>query len=196
MEDIVPTIIIIAAIYFLVRWFTSGKSGNNAEGGIRGVTPSMVETVHGAFPHVPIPNIIYSLSRTRSAQATSEEILERGTLQAPPPNFSIPASLLPATTGPVPSTTNTANSATKASSTKNSSLIERYNLSARIPSHKGKEKDVDSGTSTPTSVDSFEDKGKWEDSREKREMGLKERKEKMILEARRRMMEKQSQSTL
>ncbi|WWC68983.1 uncharacterized protein I206_102919 [Kwoniella pini CBS 10737] len=196
MEDIVPTIIIIAAIYFLVRWFTSNKSGDNTQGGIRGVTPSMVETVHGAFPHVPIPNIIYSLSRTRSAQATSEEILERGTLQAPPPNFSIPASLLPASTGPVPVNANSANSTNKSANTKNSSLIDRYNLASRIPSHKGKEKEVDSGTSTPSSVDSFDDKGKWEDSKEKREMGLKERKEKMILEARRRMLEKQSQGTV
>ncbi|WVW79747.1 hypothetical protein I302_101717 [Kwoniella bestiolae CBS 10118] len=200
MEDIIPTIIIIAAIYFLVRWFTGSKSGNDSQGGIRGVTPSMVDTIHGAFPHIPLPNIIYSLSRTRSAQATSEEILESGTLPAPPPNFQIPASLLPSTPSAQTTTTpastgNTSNA--KSPNTKNTSLIDRYNLSSRIPtpSHKGKEKevldDVDSGSSTP--VSEAESK-KWEDTREKREMGLKERKEKMILEARRRMLEKQSQA--
>ncbi|KAK6906930.1 hypothetical protein L486_04349 [Kwoniella mangroviensis CBS 10435] len=203
MEDIIPTIIIIAAIYFLVRWITGSKSGNNTQGGIRGVTPSMVDTIHGAFPHVPLPNIIYSLSRTRSAQATSEEILERGTLPTPPPNFQIPASLLPSTP-PSSTTTTTTNTPSsnngKSQNAKNSSLIDRYNLSSRIPtpSHKGKEKElpdeVDSGASTPVSISETEGKKHWEDTREKREMGLRERKEKMILEARRRMLEKQAQA--
>ena len=48
------------------------------------LTGAQVETVKSAFPDVPAPNIIYSLSRTRSAQRTSEEILERGFL----PNVS------------------------------------------------------------------------------------------------------------
>ncbi|WRT65438.1 uncharacterized protein IL334_002381 [Kwoniella shivajii] len=207
MEDIIPTLIIIGAIYLLVRWFTGSKT-NDSGGGIRGVTRPMVDTVHGAFPHIPIPNIIYSLSRTRSAQATSEEILERGTLPAPPPNFSIPASLLPEiaiTTPTAGNTPQTANTNSK-SSFKNTSLIDRYNLSSRIPSHKGKEREIEpdsptptaSGTSTPSSdvgSKSEEDKMRWEDTKEKRELTLKERKEKMILEARRRLLEKQAQST-
>lgn len=49
-----------------------------------GVRRDMVEAVTSAFPNEPLPNVIYSLSRTRSAQATSEIILERGSL----PNVS------------------------------------------------------------------------------------------------------------
>ncbi|WWC87514.1 uncharacterized protein L201_002404 [Kwoniella dendrophila CBS 6074] len=216
MEDIIPTIIIIAAIYFLIRWFTGSKTGNSADGNIRGVTPAMVDTIHSAFPDIPIPNIIYSLSRTKSAQITSEIILERGILPAPPPNFSIPAALLPVsstTSSSSPSTptinTNNANNAKSSTNSKNTSLIDRYNLTSRIPSsHKGKEKEIDSASSisidsdksstSPISevvVPRTEEKGKWEDSREKRESGLKERKEKMILEARRRMLEKQNKVT-
>lgn len=40
----------------------------------------MVEAVTSAFPDVPVDNVVYSLTRTRSAQSTSEIILERGTL--------------------------------------------------------------------------------------------------------------------
>ncbi|KAK8861343.1 hypothetical protein IAR55_002162 [Kwoniella newhampshirensis] len=199
MEDVLPTLIVIGVIYLLVRWFTGSKTGNNAnEGGIRGVTPAMVETVHSAFPHVPVPNIIYHLSRTRSAQATSEEILERGGLQAPPPTFNIPASLLPSTTPPIPATPAVG---TKPTATKAQSLIDRYNLSSRVPSRKGKERDPSELGSSPTTQASAETvltesegekKSKWEDSREKRETGLKERKERMILEARRRLLEKQA----
>lgn len=54
-------------------------------------------------------------------------------------------------------------------------MIDRYNLSSRLPSHKGKEK----AEGETAQIDN-----KWEESKEKRELGLKERKEKMILEAR------------
>ncbi|WVF66811.1 hypothetical protein IAT40_001553 [Kwoniella sp. CBS 6097] len=239
MEDILPTLIIIGVVYLLVRWLSGSKSGNNAaEGGIRGVTPAMVETVHSAFPDIPLPNIIYHLSRSRSAQTTSEVILERGFLPAPPPNFNIPASLLPTTTTPIanPSAASTANSSNSKAATpvKASSLIDRYNLSARlststsnsspspspVPSLKGKEVDPiekngnglpGAGAETPSDTASIHERPStpgtpgstasgasgagWETTREKREMGLKERKERMILEARRRMLEKQARET-
>ncbi|OWZ26577.1 hypothetical protein C356_06908 [Cryptococcus neoformans c45] len=183
MEDIIATIILISAVYFFVKWLIGTKPGNTSDGGIRGVTPSMVETVHSAFPHVPVPNIVYHLSRTRSAQATSEEILERGVLPPPPPTFNIPASLIPTAT-PQPAPTPFSNNANnKASNAKTQSLIDRYNLSSRLPSHKGKEK----AEGEPAEIDN-----KWEESKEKRELGLKERKERMILEARKRMLEKQA----
>ncbi|ODO06274.1 hypothetical protein L198_01506 [Cryptococcus wingfieldii CBS 7118] len=190
MEDIIATLIIVTAVYFAIRWLIGGKSSGTAEGGIRGVTPAMVETVHSAFPDIPVPNIIYHLSRTKSAQSTSEEILERGFLAAPPPTFNMPASLLPTTTPPaqVSNTAQPQNTKT-ASAIKAQSLIDRYNLSSRVPSLKGKEKAVEENQLAETSANAA---SKWEDSKEKREMGLKERKEKMILEARRRMLEKQA----
>jgi coupling of ubiquitin conjugation to ER degradation protein 1 len=51
---------------------------------IPGVSVGTVETIHAAFPDVPLPNLIYSLSKTRSGQRTSEEIMEKGYL----PNVS------------------------------------------------------------------------------------------------------------
>ncbi|WVR04060.1 hypothetical protein IAU60_001059 [Kwoniella sp. DSM 27419] len=218
MEDIIPTLIIIGAVYLLVRWFTGSKSSPDTEGGIRGVTPAMVETVHSAFPNTPLPNIIYHLSRSRSVQATSEEILERGALPAPPPNFNIPASLLPVSVPSNAPAAAPANAPVKSPSGKPSSLIDRYNLSSRLSSSprsptredkgKGKEgipdtmeaaldpnatgssPDIGHATSSPLAAG----KGAWAESREKREMSLKERKEKVILEARRRMMEKQAKA--
>ncbi|KJE01253.1 hypothetical protein I311_05118 [Cryptococcus gattii NT-10] len=183
MEDIIAIIILISAVYLFVKWLIGTKSGNALDGGIRGVTPSMVETVHSAFPHIPVPNIVYHLSRTRSAQATSEEILERGMLPPPPPTFSIPASLIPTVASQPAPTSSSNNTNTKAANARTQSLIDRYNLSSRLPSHKGKEK----AEGEPAHMDN-----KWEESKEKRELGLRERKEKMILEARKRMLEKQA----
>lgn len=49
-----------------------------------GVRRDMVEAVTSVFPGEPLANVVYSLSRTRSAQVTSELLLERGSL----PNVS------------------------------------------------------------------------------------------------------------
>jgi coupling of ubiquitin conjugation to ER degradation protein 1 len=70
-------------------------------------------------------------------------------------------------------------------------LIERYGLANRVPSRKGKE--VDAGE-RPEAAGQDEGAGQnqasggkanWADSREGREKVLRERKERMILEARR-----------
>jgi coupling of ubiquitin conjugation to ER degradation protein 1 len=63
------------------------------------------------------------------------------------------------------------------------SLIERYGLSSRIPSRKGKE--VDTGeTADAAEQMAGAGRGQWSESREEREKGLRERKERMILQAR------------
>lgn len=43
-------------------------------------TPAQIQNVHSAFPHISHEAIAYSLSKTRSVQATSESILEQGFL--------------------------------------------------------------------------------------------------------------------
>lgn len=83
----------------------------------------------------------------------------------------IPDRLRPAA-APVPAPV--ASSAKPVAPVKPQSLIERYNLSAKLDG--------------PASV---EEAGKWEASRENRERDLRARKEKMILEARRKLLEKQ-----
>lgn len=60
---------------------------------------AQVETVHTAFPHIPLPNTIYHLSKSRSPQATSEEILERGFLPAVSPPRPVSPLLAPSHAG-------------------------------------------------------------------------------------------------
>lgn len=100
--------------------------------------------------------------------------------------------------------TSSASVSTKATASgkKSQTLIERYNLATRLPSHKGKEKDPaeeggaastgdGNGVASPAAAGVAAPPGAqtqqagWAETKEKREMGLRERKEKMILEARR-----------
>lgn len=47
---------------------------------VANVRLAQIQTVHAAFPHTDYKAIAYSLSKTRSVQATSEAILEQGFL--------------------------------------------------------------------------------------------------------------------
>lgn len=115
-----------------------------------------------AFPNEPVENVVYSLSRTQSAQTTSEILLDRGSLPAPPAGFAVPEHLRVAV-----ATSSTSPAPSKPIPAKPSSLIERYGLSSRV--------NEDAGAAS----------AKWEATKEGREADLKARKERMILEARR-----------
>ncbi|CAK9786080.1 hypothetical protein CC85DRAFT_257431 [Cutaneotrichosporon oleaginosum] len=170
-EDVIPTLILLGILYAVYRWISGPSTPPDPFSGVR---RDMVEAVTSAFPNEPLANIVYSLSRTRSAQVTSELLLERGSLPNPPANFVIPNSLRPPVT--VPLTSATAVAAEAPVPQKATSLIDRYGLSTRL--------EGEGGAST----------GKWEATREGREADLRARKERMILEARRRMLEKQQKS--
>jgi len=91
----------------------------------------------------------------------------------PPSGYQIPPYLAPPPTNPIPV-------AGKRTAAPVKSLIDRYGLGARIPAvdkGKGKAEDGDQAGG--------QGQGKWEASKEERERGLRERKEKMVLEARR-----------
>lgn len=96
-----------------------------------------------------------------------------------PNDFVVPPALLPADSTPAtPSHVPAAAADAKSSPAKlpGRSLIDRYGLTSRVPSvDKGKEREGEGEGES----------GKWEASKEARERGLRERKEKMILEARR-----------
>ncbi|TXT11043.1 hypothetical protein VHUM_01794 [Vanrija humicola] len=170
-EDVLPTLILVAIVYGLYRWLTGPKEPADV---FRGVRREMVESVTAAFPDVPVDAVVYSLTRTRNAQSTSEIILDRGgTLPTPPPNFIVPDHLRPAVAVPVAP-------AKAAPPAKPTSLIERYGLSSRV-----------SVAAAASNTDAQPAGGKWEADRAAREAELKLRKERMILEARRRMLEKQ-----
>ncbi|KAL7419838.1 hypothetical protein Q5752_005754 [Cryptotrichosporon argae] len=173
-EDILPAIVTIALIYAAVRYFVGKKPADSSA--LPGVTREMVDAVASAFPDVPARSVVYSLARTRSVQATSEEILERGFLPAPPASFSPPAALLPAAVHAAPAQS----PAKPAPARPAQSLLARFGIEA---DDKGKRKEG-AGAGAGEAP-------KWEATRESRETDLRRRKERMILEARRRMLEKQ-----
>ncbi|KAA1477946.1 hypothetical protein DENSPDRAFT_787332 [Dentipellis sp. KUC8613] len=179
MGEVVNAVVALAVIVFIFRWATSSKPSPEAQAARalrfrpKKVTPEMVQTISNMFPDIPRENIHYDLLRTGSVEITSNRIIERGFLDAPPQAYytlyprsaaPTPAPGLP----PRPASTTTA-SATK----KPETLISRFHLEARV--------------STEEATKAVEDAGGravWEDTPEKREASLKERKAQMILAAR------------
>ncbi|KAL6302922.1 hypothetical protein BKA93DRAFT_827016 [Sparassis latifolia] len=165
----------------------------------RTVTPDMVDTVHNMFPDIPryvqlasdfqarlfvfwaSDNIRYDLLRTGSVQRTSNTIIEKGFLPAPPQPYY---TLYPSALDPMPRADVQANPAgTSQEKAKGESLISRYNLQERVALATG------SSLSAPEEAGG---KSVWEDSPEKREASLRERKAQMILAARERLLAQQA----
>ncbi|KIK96617.1 hypothetical protein PAXRUDRAFT_825762 [Paxillus rubicundulus Ve08.2h10] len=196
MGEVVNAIVAFAVIVFIVRWATSGPS-SSSEGtsattalGFRpkNVTQEMVDQIHTMFPDIPTDNIRFDLLRTGSVELTSNKILERGFLEAPPlAYFTLyPRADTPAAPRQVNSTVRTTSSSS-ATTARQPSLIERYHLqnkTAVTPTGPEAEIIVDVGG-----------KATWEDTPEKREASLRERKAQMILAARQRMLVQEKKET-
>ncbi|KAH9994607.1 hypothetical protein BJV77DRAFT_993691 [Russula vinacea] len=124
-------------------------------------------------------NIHYDLLRTGSVELTTNKILERGFLDVPPEAYftlyprQSGADVVPRPAG-APITARTTMAATQARPKE--TLISRYGLESRLPNA-----DV---------VPSLQQGGGavWEDTAEKREASLRERKAQMVLAARQRML--------
>ncbi|KAJ9120619.1 hypothetical protein QFC22_002548 [Naganishia vaughanmartiniae] len=200
MEELPGIIIAVIVIFFIARYFSGSKQkagpisvgadGTPTSGPLRGVSTSMIETVHATFPHVSVNAIVYSLSKTKSVQTTSETILEQGFLPEPPATF--PKHPYIETLAPSPPNSATAAHA-PSSETKHQSLIERYNLTAAARAQeKGKARQADESI-----TENVKDNNKaWNADKSAREKILQDRKAKMILEARQRMLEKQAAQKL
>ncbi|KAI0699793.1 hypothetical protein C8T65DRAFT_659134 [Cerioporus squamosus] len=190
MGEVVNVLVAVAVIVLVVRWVSSG---NKESGGTpspstvlgfrpKNVTPEMVETVHNMFPDIPSDNIRYDLLRTGSVQQTSNKILERGFLPAPPPAYytvyprAAAGPAQPPAAGAVPNATASSSKAKKADN-----LIARYHLEGRT-----------SATSLSAAPEEAGGKAAWEDTPEKREASLRERKARMILAARERLLAQQA----
>ncbi|KZT06630.1 uncharacterized protein LAESUDRAFT_749863 [Laetiporus sulphureus 93-53] len=208
MGEVVNVLVAVAVIVLIVRWATSGKDATAEPSpstvlGFRpkNVTIEMVETVHSMFPDIPSDNIRYDLLRTGSVQQTTNTILERGFLPAvgphafyasfiayisawkPPPAYY---TIYPRAVDSTHSPAGTLRPTTAGSSTGNKpsseNLITRYTLQDRIV--------ASSGVSVTTPEEAG-GKAVWEDSPEKREASLRERKARMVLAARQRLLEQQ-----
>ncbi|KAF9223198.1 hypothetical protein BS17DRAFT_707006 [Gyrodon lividus] len=189
MGEVVNAIVAFAVIVFIFRWATSSEftcSSSSSEGRSttaalgfrpRNVTQEMVDQIHTMFPDIPTDNIRFDLLRTGSVELTSNKVLERGFLEAPPPAYFTlyPRADMPA---PLRQSNSTAHTPTGSSATtaRQLTLIERYNL-------ENKDAVLSFGTEAETTANAG-GKATWEDTPEKREASLRDRKAQMILAAR------------
>ncbi|KAJ6584281.1 hypothetical protein B0H10DRAFT_2095617 [Mycena sp. CBHHK59/15] len=188
MGEVINVVVAFAVIVFIFRWLTTSNdspSDRTAADTLgfrpKPVSQDMIDTISNMFPDIPTDNIRYDLLRTGSVELSSNKILERGFLDPPPPayftlyprNNNAEPAARPAGAGTATST------AVKAPA---QSLIDRYNLQERVvqPGPLILEEEIGG-------------KAVWEDSSEKREASLKERKAQMILAARQRMLAQQQQ---
>ncbi|KDQ51903.1 hypothetical protein JAAARDRAFT_139515 [Jaapia argillacea MUCL 33604] len=180
MAEVVNVLVAFAVIVFLFRWVTStGKDTPAEQSAInalgfrpKNVTPEMVDTVHNMFPDIPRDNIRYELLKTGSVEQATNKILERGFLDAPPAAYY---TLYPRTNQAPPTPATAAAPVPKPLEKPKENLISKYKLETRLDD-----------PSIP-SAQEIEQGGKavWEDTPEKREASLRERKAQMILAARR-----------
>ncbi|KAI0292588.1 hypothetical protein BC826DRAFT_1018817 [Russula brevipes] len=190
MGEVVNVVVAFAVIVLIVRWATASSGESTEEQAAtralrfrpKKVTPEMVEAVTGMFPDIPYANIHYDLLRTGSAELTTNKILERGVLDAPPEAYftlyprASGANAAPRPAG-VPTATRTASVAASQTQPKET-LISRFGLESRLPS-------VDV---IPSPDQDAGGRAVWEETAEKREASLRERKAQMILAARQRML--------
>jgi len=187
MGEVVNVIVAFAVIVFVFRWATSGgdsveqRSATDTLGfRPKPVTQVMIDTIANMFPDIPVDNVRYDLLRTGSVELTSNKILERGFLDAPPPAYY---TLFPRDANATNTNRPLSGVAARGSEKKSAeSLISRYNLQDRA------------AKAEPIPEDKIGGKAVWEDSAEKREASLRERKAQMILAARQRMLAQQQKS--
>jgi len=205
----IPSLVVLAALGLLaVRYFfftpasTSSRPPNS-----RAANPADIEQVATMFPQIPRRDIIWDLQRNGgSVPATTERILARGSLDTvrvhslsirgngkgcvlhriidsltshlqPPPTFQ-PPSLASST----PSTTNT--TAPKPPRPEHIDLIKRYNLGSKI-------------SSTPSAPEEagWNLQQTWSNNKNERQALLQRRREEMVLNARRKMEEREREKS-
>ncbi|KAJ7176633.1 hypothetical protein C8R46DRAFT_1076865 [Mycena filopes] len=189
MGEVINVVVAFAVIVFIFRWLTTSSDSPSDRSAAdtlgfrpKHVSQDMIDTISNMFPDIPPDNIRYDLLRTGSVELSSNKILERGFLDPPPPAYF---TLYPRDANPEPAAARPAQAggATSTAVKSKPSLIERYNLQERAAQPGPDISDEQAGG-----------KAVWEDSSEKREASLKERKAQMILAARQRMLAQQQKS--
>ena len=176
----IPQLLAVALVgFFAIRWYLNKPPTSSSPGGSssssasasrnRAVDPAQIAQVSAMFPQLDRRSIAWDLHRNGGNVAgTSERILSGRGLDNPPPSYQPP---LPAQAAPAAQTSRV--------SAGQPDLITRYGLQGRI-NDKGKE-----------AVQSEEQKRMaWTSDKAARAEGLKRRREEMVLEARRKMLEK------
>ncbi|BGP55783.1 hypothetical protein JCM8202_005652 [Rhodotorula sphaerocarpa] len=157
----------------------------------RQVPQASVDQITSMFPNVSQHAARWELERNGgSVERAVERALREGGLPEPPASYNPPSAEAPRATGPVPPTTPVRAAPAPQASTpagagargKPPSLIARMGLQAQVAADvkgRGKATDEDTGFSSG-----------WSPKAEEREKNLRARKEKLVLEARRKMLEK------
>ncbi|KAL2040450.1 hypothetical protein N7G274_006893 [Stereocaulon virgatum] len=175
----IPSLLLLAAFTALtIRYFFFTKpSATTHRSNPRTANPADVEQVATMFPQISRREIIWDLQQNGgSVAATTERILARGGLDAPPPSFQppIPASVTP----------NTAGTSSGQMKPAQVDLITRYNLGSKISSPSSTPSEGiggQGGSQTQT----------WSNNKNERQALLQKRREEMILNARRKLEEKE-----
>ncbi|TKY87353.1 hypothetical protein EX895_004030 [Sporisorium graminicola] len=210
MNDSLGALLAIVVLWSILRFAFGGGNNTNSSGGsqapaintarTRQVPQHMVDSVKTLFPHISDASIRYDLQRSGSVEATCERILNEGGLPSPPAGFFGTAE---------PSTPNnaaalraqntnhtTANGAASSSASslstpsKSPNLISRFGLQSRLATSD----DLPSTPQSHMSTSSQGSPGSWATTPEERAKLLKDRKEQMILEARKKMLERSRQA--
>ncbi|KAJ1028422.1 hypothetical protein NDA16_001589 [Ustilago loliicola] len=206
MNDSLGALLAIVILWSILRFAFGGGSNNNTNGGhqtpalntarTRQVPQHMVDSVKTLFPHISDASIRYDLQRSGSVEATCERILNEGGLPSPPAGFfgtAEPSTPSNAATLRAQNANRTPNGAASGSASsvstpsKSPNLISRYGLQSRIAGSD----DLPSTPNSHTSNSSHGSPSSWATTPEERAKLLKDRKEQMILEARRKLLERQ-----
>lgn len=204
MNDSLGALLAIVVLWSILRFAFGGGNNTAINGGqhapainiarSRQVPQHMVDSVKTLFPHIPDASIRYDLQRSGSIEATCERILNEGGLPSPAAGFfgtAEPSTPSNAATARAQTANRTPNGAASSSAvstpSKSPNLISRFGLQSRIAG-------ADDLPSTPSSSVSAKSQGSpssWATTPEERAKILKDRKEQMILEARRKLLERQ-----
>ncbi|KAI8994554.1 hypothetical protein BDB01DRAFT_831524 [Pilobolus umbonatus] len=177
MNDSVSILVAVFLILIALRWMLGGNQPNQQQpprrSGLRRaphrVTPQMIDMVRAMFPDIPTAAIQADLQRTGSVETTVDNALRDGGLPIPPP-------ISPQQSSP------NSNSSTPSNSRKSPvhpNLIQRYHI------------DVNKSESP----DFVEPPKVWESSPDKRQEMLRKRKEFMVLQARKKLLDLQKQQS-
>jgi len=190
MNDALQITAAVGILFFVGRWLLGSGNGSSSRqrpnpppnppsNRRRQVPEASIEQIRSMFPQVSVAAARYDLERTGSIETTTERVLRDGYLADPPAGYY--PDLVAASTS-----VDAALAPSRRNANEPPSLIVRLGLQSRI------EDDI-----VPTEIQTtpiIKGKGKamtWAPSAEDREKALKERKAKMVLEARRQLLEKE-----
>ena len=181
----IPQILAVALVGFLaIRWFmskpSSPSSSSNTSTSSSSNRPDLAKIEHIAamFPQLDRRTIAWDLHRNGSSvPATTERILSGRGLDAPPPSYQ-PNLPSPSQQAPAVGVSEKKDGKGKGD------LITRYGLQSRVG---GK------GKAAVVSEEERKKRDGWSSDKAARAEGLRRRREEMILEARRRLEEKEGQ---